>query len=189
MNLGAKFFVSSLFSVVLLPSAFGSEKAKHKGHGAHEHGHAKLNLIVEGSKLTAQLEAPSESIYGFEYEPMSEIEKKQREAAGEKLKNTFGKMLVLDESLGCTFANTKLDLHASESEEGAAAGKKAKPSAEHSETHAEFVATCQKPLAGTKAKFAFRKTFPGLKKVKVQLVSESKQSGAEINNDKGEISF
>ena len=197
------------FALLMVPIAFAGEKGKHKGHGAHEHGHAKLNLVVEGTKLTAVLEAPSESIYGFEYEPKTEKDKKKRADGGEKLKNQFGKMLVLDKSLVCTFANTKLDLHVTEEEatsgapgeapkSGGAPSEAAKPAeakeshkhdAEHSETHAEFVATCLKPLAGTKAKFAFRKSFPRLKEIKVQVISEAKQSGAEIENDKGEVSF
>lgn len=178
----------------LAPCAYAAEKHKHKhkSHGAHEHGAAKLNLVVEGTKLTAQFEASSESLYGFEYEPKTDKEKKQRDAAGEKLKSNFEKMLVLDKTLGCAFQNTKLNLHVAEKGaegESKPAPKEGKKEAVHSETHAEFVATCQKPLAGTKASFAFRTFFPGVREIRVQVLSEAKQAGAEITNDKGDVTL
>lgn len=154
--------------------SFASEKKK--SHGAHDHGSAKLNLVVEGTKLTAVLEVSSDSIYGFEYEPKSDKEKKQRDEGGEKLKANFGKMLLLDASLNCVFANTKLDL-------------RAHAKGNHSETHAEFVATCQKPLTGTKASFAFQSFFPKIKRIQVQIISESNQAGSSIRNDKGDVTL
>lgn len=178
----------SCLSSLVGTAALASEKMKHKGHAPHEHGHAKLNLVVEGNKLTAQFEAPSESIYGFEYEAKSEKDKKRRDAGGEKLKDGFDKMLVLDKSLGCVFQNTKLNLFVAEGHEEGGDAKAAKK-ATHSETHAEFVATCQKPLAGSKASFAFGKVFPRLKELKVQVLGDTKQSGADIDNDKGEVTL
>ena len=178
---------ATFFPLVACATAFAS-KGKHKTHGAHEHGSAKLTLVVEGNKLTAQLDVPSKSIYGFEYEPKSEKDKKKREAGGEKLKSNFEQMLVLDKSLECKFQNTKLDLHATEggkAHDDHKSGKKG----DHSETRAEFVATCQKPLAGTKVSFAFGKVFPGIKEIKVQVISDSKQSGADIDNDKGDVTL
>jgi hypothetical protein len=195
----------SLIAFPLFLSPAFAEK-KHKGHGAHVHGHAKLSLVAEGQKLTAVFEVPSNSIYGFEYEPKTDAEKKKREEGGEKLKSNFEKMLILDKSLGCQFQNTKLNLHVSEDEPSSEreniAGKESaektseahshideKKAGQHSETHAEFVANCQKPLAGTKVKFAFRKIFPAIKEINVQVVTDTKQSGAEIKRDKGEITL
>jgi len=185
----------TMLSASLSLSALAAGKAKHKGHQAHEHGHAKLNLLVEGNKLTAQLEAPSESIYGFEHEAKTDADKKKRDAGGEKLKANFGKMVIVDSAYGCTYTNKSLELHAAE-KEGENAGKTAKAgekthegSGDHSETHAEFVADCQKPLAGAKVNFGFGKIFPRVKEVKVQVLSGEKQSGADIDNDKGSVTL
>ena len=52
-----------------VPSAFAQKSRK-----AHKHGHAKLNLIVEGSTLTAQFESPTEALYGFEHDAKSLLE-------------------------------------------------------------------------------------------------------------------
>ncbi len=187
--------VGILSSGLFATNAFAESKAHGKGHAAHEHGAGKLNLVAEGNKLTAQFEVPSESIYGFEYEPKTAADKKKREAGGEKLKSNIEKMIILDSKLGCKFTTTKLDLHANEADDEAEADAKkpkdakeqAKHDAEHSETHAEFVAECKSPLAGTKVTFGFSKFFPRVRTVKIQALSGEKQAGAEIEKDKGSI--
>ena len=62
-------------------------------------------------------------------------------------------------------------------------------SGDHSETRAEFVADCQKPLAGAKVNFGFGKFFPSVKEVKVLVLSGEKQAGADIDNDKGSVTL
>jgi Protein of unknown function (DUF2796) len=192
-------YLNATTSVLLLSAASAlAESHEHgKGHGAHEHGAGKLNILAEGNKLTAKFEVPSESIYGFEYEPKTEADKKKREAGGEKFKSSIDKMIILDAKLGCKFNVTKLDLHAKEADDDGEKTKKpvtskeikaqAKRDAEHSETHAEAVAECTAPLAGTKVSFGFSKVFPKLRRVNVQAISGEKQSGAEVVKDKGSV--
>ncbi len=165
-------------------------------HKAHEHGAGKLNLIVEGNKLTAQFEIPSESIYGFEHEPHNAAEKQQRTAGGEKLKSKIAEMIVLDSKLNCKFKLTQLNLHAEEADETESTPitkgitkTHSKSSADHSETHAEFVAECSSPLAGTKVHFGFSKFFPEIREVNVQVLSGEKQLGIDVKNNKGEVSL
>jgi len=160
-------------SLVFSTCAFAAGKTKHKGHHAHEHGHAELSLVVEGTKLTARLEVPAESIYGFEYEAKTDADKKKRDAGCEKLKTNFGAMVAVDPAYGCTFTNKSL--------EPRAAGH----AGDHGETHAEFEATCQKPPSGANVDIAFDKFFPRVKKIKVQVLSGEKQSGADIQGGKG----
>lgn len=198
-----RFFVlitASLFA----PSLFASGK----GHHAHEHGHAKLNIVVEGNKATAQLEVPSESIYGFEYEAKSAKDVAKRDSEVKKLTELFGTMLVFDPALKCVAQPGKIapfvkDDHEEQAEEkahdkpaakGAAQSGKAKKPAgghsehgTHSEVHAEFVFNCEQPLAGSKVSFAFGKVFPRIKEIKVQVLNDKNQVGADIDNDKGSV--
>ena len=185
----------AILSLSFSTGAIAAGKTKHKSHRAHEHGHAKLTLVVEGKKLTAQLEVPSESIYGFEYEAKTAADKKKRDAGGEKLKEHFNKMVAVDSSYGCAFTNKSLELYVSEKEDGgegkaAKSGDKDKEHSDnHSETRAEFVAQCQKLLAGAKVNFGFGKFVPRVKEVKVQVLSDEKQTGADIDNDKGSVTL
>ena len=162
-------------SGLLLPFLSGATAlAAGKGHAAHSHGEAKLNLVAEGKKLTVQFESPSESIYGFEHEAKTAADIKTRDAAGEKFRANIDKMILLDPKLECVFKIVKLDLHV-------------KPKSAHSETQAEVVADCKLPLAGTKVSFGFTKIFPQLRNIEVQALSGEKQVGAEIKKDRGSV--
>ena len=46
---------------------------------------------------------------------------------------------------------------------------------------------CDKPLAGSRVTFGVYKTFPAIHEIKVQVISDAKQSGATIKKDKGEV--
>lgn len=41
-------------------------------HGAHEHGHAVLKLVQEGTEVVVHFESPLDSIVGFEHEPKND---------------------------------------------------------------------------------------------------------------------
>ena len=49
--------------------------------GAHEHGHAKLNLAIDGSALSMEIEAPGMDVLGFEHPAESDQVKAAIEAA------------------------------------------------------------------------------------------------------------
>ena len=48
---------------------------------AHVHGFVSLNIAVQGNQLSVQLEAPLDSLLGFEHRPRTEAQRKAAEAA------------------------------------------------------------------------------------------------------------
>ena len=50
-------------------------------HGAHEHGHAVLKLVQDGTEVVVHLESPLDSIVGFEHEPENDEQRAALEAA------------------------------------------------------------------------------------------------------------
>ena len=48
---------------------------KHREAGAHAHGHGKVNIAIEGQRLSIELEAPGADIVGFEHEAKTAAEK------------------------------------------------------------------------------------------------------------------
>ena len=60
--------------------------AKHPHQKAHEHGHAKLEVIFDGTTIKTNLEVPASNIIGFEHSTKSSEEKKTIEDAKELLK-------------------------------------------------------------------------------------------------------
>jgi hypothetical protein len=77
------------------PAAMGTE-------GAHEHGVARLNVVVEGTTATIEFISPAMGVYGFEYEPSTDDDRRRQAEGLETLRTRFAEMLVFDPGLGCT---------------------------------------------------------------------------------------
>lgn len=184
-----------LFQALAIGLFFGvSVPSEAASPGAHVHGEGEINIAVEGTRAKVELRAPSESIYGFEHEARSAADKKKRAAAMELLETRMHRMVLFDPALGCKFSDAKV---VEKKEKGHGNEKRAdkrekhshgdKHSAEHREVHAEYNVNCQRPLAGSVVRFAVTKSFPNLEKVRVQGLSEKKQSGVEIVKDRGNL--
>ena len=178
----------SVASVLLIAPA---AVAGGKGHAAHQHGVAAVNIVGEGSTLTVQLEAPSESIYGFEHEAKKAADIKKRDSAIEKLKTSAEKMFVLEPGLGCKMSGSDIKPFVTEAKENEKKQSKKDEHKEgtHSEVHATFKFECTKPVAGSKLAFAAKKYFKSLSTLKVQVLSGEKQDGTTIKNDKGTVNL
>lgn len=75
--------------------------------GAHVHGIAKLDIAVEATRLTVQLDSPLDNILGFERAPRSAAERKQAAAAAAKL-NAAASMFRIDPAAQCKLAKVEL---------------------------------------------------------------------------------
>jgi hypothetical protein len=154
MNSALNFNVGLLPLTVTLATAasvfcISYAQAGGKGHAAHQHGVAKVNIVAEGNTLTIQLEAPSDSIYGFEHEAKKPVDVKKRDDAIEKLKINAEKMFLTDSSLGCKISNSSIKPFVTDDK--AEGTKQNNPSNKqmagtHSEVHAVFKFECSKPL-------------------------------------------
>lgn len=179
----------------LIMLSFGMVSAAEKRHrDAHVHGVAEVNIAVEGSKADVEFRAPADSVMGFEHEAKSEGDKKKRDAALELLRTKKDQLVLFDSKLGCKSSEMKTAVveekgerskqQAGKSERG---HKDQKKSGEHREVHGTFSVACGKSLAGSRVKFAVYKIFPEIHEIKVQVVSDSGQSGATIKKDKGDM--
>lgn len=167
------------------PTAF----AKKKAHKAHDHGKAVLNIVTSGTQATLQFEVPSQSIYGFEHVAKTSTDIAKRDAAIAHLQTKFSEMVVFEAKLGCNMTPVKIEPFVTEESHSTSKGKAQEKhaSGEHGEVRAEFTATCKGQLAGSQLTFAFTKIFPAIQRIKIQVIGELKQSGAEISKDKGSV--
>lgn len=179
--------LKNLFLTCIIATPSIQATAAGRGHKAHEHGTATVNIVGEANTVTIQLESPSEAIYGFEHEAKKPADIKKRDEAVEKLKTNADKMFVLDVSLGCKMTEATINPFVTEAE-AAKEDKKNKHNHKkgtHSEVHAKFKFECSKPVAGSEVKFATRTHFKSLRKLKVQTLSGETQSGTTVVNDSG----
>ena len=88
---------------VSLPAIAAEE---HRELGPHEHGHGKLNIAIEGNRVSMELEVPGADIVGFEHEASTPDQK----AAVEKAKATLSDALAvfkLPAGAGCKLAEAQ----------------------------------------------------------------------------------
>lgn len=94
---------ATLLAVALVLSACGGDQPGALGtEGAHEHGVARLNVAVEGTSAVVEFVSPAMGIYGFEYEPTSDEDRRRQAEGLETLRVRFAEMVVFDPGLGCS---------------------------------------------------------------------------------------
>ncbi|AYF88688.1 DUF2796 domain-containing protein [Pseudomonas sp. JS3066] len=161
---------------------------EHGSLGAHEHGVAQLNAVLDGKTLELELESPAMNLVGFEHEAKSDADKAKVAAARAELEKPLT-LFALPATAGCKVKSQELesplfgaDEHHDEHAEG--------HDHEHSEVHAHYQFECAKPdelkaldLAG------LFKRFPATLKIQVQLIGPNGQQGAELSASNASLSF
>ena len=160
-----------LFVAALTAFAQAKAKPKQQQH-AHDHGAAKINIGVEGSAATVEVEMAAQPVVGFERKPKDAVEQKKADTALATLKSRIGQMVILPADFGCRFNPGKAELHV----DGA-----------HAEVHAEFNVQCSKPLKGAEVRFGITANYPAIEEVQVQAISDTGKPGATIRKDKGSV--
>ena len=174
----------------LLLVAGGAVAAEKRHAHTHVHGAAEMNIVVEGKKITVEFRSPAEGIMGFEHEAKSDADKRKRDAAMSKVKDKFAEMVLFDKKLNCTHQPGEVNLVQTEggdSKDHKHSKGDHKKSGEHREVRATHYFACVQDPAGSRARFAVTKMFPGIHELKVQVLSGAKQSGATIKKDKGDV--
>jgi hypothetical protein len=159
--------------LLLLPLALhggpaAAQTQGHAGHSAHVHGVVKLNLAVEGNKLSAELEAPLDSLLGFEHRPRTDAQRQAGQAAVQQLKAAA--WLKPDAAAGCTLTRSEVDAQALEP---------AQPGAKeqaHADLEAVYEFTCNAPekLAGLDV--TLMSSFKRIQRLQVQVAGAKAQS-------------
>lgn len=155
--------------------------------GAHVHGHGTLNIAVEGSKVTIELEAPGDDIVGFEHEAKTAKQKAAIEAAKTRLSAPLTLLVPLP-AAGCKATSAKVELesgaHHGEAAPAAKTGDKAEGEAEHSGFHAEYTLECSNIAALTMLDVRYFKAFAKAQELDVSLIGPKGQTKLEVTREK-----
>jgi len=152
-----------------------SKEAGHTQLGAHEHGHGKLNIAIEGKTVAIELEVPAADIIGFEHAAETAEQKAQLADGKAKLGEPL-KLFVFDAAANCTLASAEVEAEGAIAGEDHAHGhshdKKEAAEESHSEFHATYQVTCANPDKLTSIEFAFFKTFGNSEELDVSLIGD-----------------
>ena len=173
---------------------------EHGSLGAHEHGVARLNAVLDGQALELELDSPAMNLVGFEHAATSAADKAKVAAARKQLENPQA-LFNLPKAAGCKVSSQELnsplfgdkpeaehddDDHATDGK-GAAAHEHHH---DHSEIHAHYQFTCATPTALSNLDLSqVFKTFPATQKIQVQLIGPSGQQGVDATATAATLKF
>jgi len=182
---------------VLLPGL--AQAAQHHEHehddqhaslGAHEHGAAELDVVLDGSTLEIELRSPAMNLVGFEHAPSSEADKRKIVNARKQLEQP-DTLFGLPAAAGCTLAETELESPLFE--DAAHDGEHEHDSdhnGQHSEIHAHYHYDCATPHALHALDLqALFKAFPSTEKIQAQLIGPNGQRGAQLDPGQPRVEF
>ena len=136
--------------------------------GVHEHGVVKLDVAVDGSLLTLQLEAPLDSLLGFEHRPRTQA---QRQAALAVLKriNDGASLFQPSTAALCTLSKSTIDAEALQPNPAAKPG-------EHADLDAIFEFQCAQPDKLRDIDVALFDAFKRIQRINAQVIGPKGQA-------------
>lgn len=177
----SNFLIAAVFAVSLPAVA-----EEHRELGPHEHGHGKLNIAIEGNRVSMELEVPGADIVGFEHEASTADQK----AAVEKAKATLGDALAvfkLPAGVGCKQAESEVVIQPEDEHEHAdeakADGATEEEGHHHSEFHVTYALDCASPAKLTGIDFKYFDLFAGARVLSVNLVTPKGQTSYEVTRE------
>jgi hypothetical protein len=159
----------ALMVAILLPTvARAAERA-------HAHGVVYLNVAVDAGTVTLALEAPLDSLVGFEHAPRTAAQKKAVQAMLEKFKAPQS-LFALPPAAQCSLKTSSTESDALGADDGKPAKAQAKSGAEHADLDGNFVFECKQGGAVDSIDLGGLLTaFPRISRVDAVIVTPSAQ--------------
>lgn len=186
-------------SIIALVSAMPALAEEARQLGAHEHGVGKLNIAIDGANVAMEFHAPGADIVGFEYAAEGEADRAAIDAALAGLGAPLD-IFVMPEAAACVVTAAEAELEGDEVHEEDDHDDdhdhdhdheddhdEAEDGAGHTEFHAEYLLTCDRPEALTGITFAYFETFPNAREVDVQLITSTGAQAFTVTRDQIEL--
>ena len=135
--------------------------------GAHDHGAARLDVALDGTRLSLTLEMPLDALLGFERAPRTDAE---RQAAAAALKQLRDAALLFRPDAAAQCRPVAANVNAPVLQPGA------KTAGEHADADASYDFDCAAPQALKTLDVALFDTFRRLQRVDVQLAGPKAQA-------------
>lgn len=158
--------------------------------GAHEHGVAKLNAVLDGNTLELELDSPAMNLVGFEHMASSDADKAKVAAVRQQLEQPL-KLFALSSAAGCKEDQQELESplfgDAAKADDDADEHEKGHV---HSDINAHYQLTCANPENLAQIDLTpLYKAFPATQKINVQLIGPNGQKGVETSPAKAVVAF
>ncbi|WP_198320908.1 DUF2796 domain-containing protein [Azohydromonas aeria] len=141
------------------------------GH-AHEHGVVRVQVGVDGPRLELALQAPLDSLLGFERAPRTDAERRAAEQALATLRQPQS-WLQPDAAAGCTLETSNVD-------PGVLAPGAPAPRDGHAEVEASYAWRCAQPQALRGLEIGLFDAFRRLQRIEVEVADANGQGRSTL---------
>jgi len=149
---------------------------------AHVHGIVRLAVAVDAQTLAIDIEAPLDSLLGFEHRPRTAA---QRQAADAVLKqmNDAASLFRPDPAAQCTPSKTTIDAEVLQAAAPAAASKDKDKNDEHAELAARVEYACKEPGKLATIEVGLFDAFKRIRRIEAQTASAQGQSKQTLSRN------
>jgi hypothetical protein len=163
-------------------------EAQHRELGTHEHGRGTLNIAIEGTRVTMELEVPGSDIVGFEHAAKTNQQKAAMARAKTQLMKPLS-LFVVPGGARCKAIDAQVALKSGGDNHDKKAGKHATNDDEHghSEFRVQYALECASPNNLTSIDFAYFRTFAAAQKLDVNVISSKGQTTFDVTRAKPRI--
>lgn len=159
----------------------------HHHTAPHVHGEATLNIVFQKEGLYIEFSSPAANIVGFEHSPRTQNQKRAIKDAMDMLKQSDG-LFTFNGTAKVILKKDRIDTDidpAHPSDHGSKTN--------HHDRHSEFTATyyfiCHQPKMLSSITVRLFKRFPRIGKIRVQLLTETKQTAILLKPLKNKITL
>lgn len=138
----------------------------------HQHGVVALNVALDGKTLTVELNAPLDSLVGYERAPRTDAERRTAAEVLQRLRDP-AQLFTPDAAAQCSAATPQVDAGLLAPGAKAAAG-------DHADLQASYRYTCAQPAQLRSIALPLFETFKRIQRVEVQTVGPQGQRKATL---------
>jgi hypothetical protein len=165
----------SAMLALLLAWPAAADKQDHHGNpqsqGAHEHGIARLNLVMHDDTLMLELQSPAANIVGFEHAPQT-AEQRQQVAQAQQQLALLPTLLKAPHRCQLHHADVRTYGMSSQPDDHHHHHDHSTPTEGHGEFHADYVLSCDNTQQLT---FNLMAVFPAIQQLEVQWITDKHQ--------------
>lgn len=159
---------TALATAVALGAALLPASPAGAQHKPHVHGEVTVGIAVQGGTLTVQLEAPLDSLVGFEHRPRTPAQRKAASDALALIKDV-PRIVRPAAAAGCAAGPAEVDATALQPAEAGARD------AAHADLQADYSFVCSTPAALHSLELGLFDAFPRIQRIEVQVAGPQGQ--------------
>jgi Protein of unknown function (DUF2796) len=135
----------------------------------HEHGAMKVDVAIEGTRLTIDVEIPLDNLVGFERAPRTETERKSAAAALARMR-AGADLFKANAEAQCALTSATVEAPVLEPE------ARSRPASEHADIDATYVFQCAQPAQLVTLDVSIFDAFRRVKRIDVQVAGPKGQA-------------